>query len=71
MLQSVVARLRDAFNLAVAETDDHDKWQAATLVLVTVSSDAAYVHGLLSKAAESVARSRSDADLVDFAIEIL
>jgi hypothetical protein len=38
---------------------------------VAVSTSADYVHGLLTQVAESVAGWRLDAELVDYAIELL
>ncbi|MEP7198914.1 MAG: DUF503 domain-containing protein [Chloroflexota bacterium] len=71
VLQSVTAKLRDAFNVAVAEVDDNDKWQTATLAIVSVSTDAAYVHGLLTKAVEAIERSRLDALVLDYEIDMM
>jgi uncharacterized protein YlxP (DUF503 family) len=70
VLQSLIAKLRDAYNVAVAEVDDQDKWQVATLAIVSVSSDQAYVHGLLTKVVESIENARLDASVIDYEIEI-
>jgi uncharacterized protein YlxP (DUF503 family) len=71
VLQAVIARLRDTFNVAIAEVGEQDKWQVATLGIVSVANDAAYVHGLLTRAAEMVDNLRIDAGLLDYEIEIL
>jgi hypothetical protein len=71
VLQSVIAKTREQFNVAVAEVDAHDKWQAATLGIVAVATEADYVHGLLTKAVESIERGRLDASVLDYEIEIL
>ena len=71
VLQSLMAKMRESFNVSVAEVDEQDKWQAATLGVVAVSSDQAYVHGLLTKVANSLEHARSDASLEDFEIELL
>jgi uncharacterized protein len=39
VLNSVKARLRNRFNVAVCENDYHDKWQRSQLGLVTVATD--------------------------------
>lgn len=36
-VRSMVDRLRTRYNVAVAEVDNHDKWQLATLAVITVS----------------------------------
>ena len=71
VLQSLMAKMRESFNVSVAEVDEQDKWQAATLGVVAVSSDQAYLHGLLTKVVNSLEQARSDASLLDFEIEML
>ncbi|TMC50102.1 MAG: DUF503 domain-containing protein [Chloroflexi bacterium] len=71
VLQSLMAKMRESFNVSVAEVDEQDKWQAATLGVVAVSSDQAYLHGLLAKVVKSLEHARSDASLLDFEIEML
>ena len=39
VLHSYKSRLRNNFNLAVAQVDDEDKWQKATLVIVGVEKN--------------------------------
>ena len=37
VLRSVIDRLRTTYNVSVAEVENHDKWQLATIAVVTVS----------------------------------
>lgn len=71
VLQSVIAHLRAAFNVSVAEVDEQDKWQVATLGIAAVSTDSGYLHGLLTRAVRMVEQMRLDAILLEFEIEIL
>jgi uncharacterized protein YlxP (DUF503 family) len=71
VLQGLIARLRDSFNVAVSEVAEQDKWQVATLGIVSVANDSSYVHGLLTKAVEMVDHIRVDAVVLDYEIEIL
>jgi uncharacterized protein YlxP (DUF503 family) len=70
VLQSIVGRVRRDFNVSIAEVDQQDSWQAATLGISCVSSDAAYAHGLLSRVVEAISSYRIDAEVVDFSVEI-
>lgn len=70
VVRSVTARLRQRFNVAVAEVDDLDNRQVATIGIVSVSNDAAYVHGLLSKAVEWLEEERLDAEITGVSIEV-
>lgn len=69
VIKSVIARLRQEFNLSVAEVGSQDNWQQAVLGLACVSSDQSYAHGLLERAVQWVEESRLDVQLVDYVIE--
>ena len=47
VLKSIIARLRNKFNVSVAEVDNGDKWQRATLGIVTVSNESRHVESML------------------------
>ncbi len=70
VLKSTIARLRQRYNLAVAEVDTLDDWQRATLMLVTVANDAGRVHGQLEKALDSLETWRLDCIVAAYEIEI-
>jgi len=71
VVKSVAARLRNEFNISVAEVDMLDSWRSATVAAVTVSSDKDYAHGLLTRVALWVERHRLDCELVDYEIELI
>jgi uncharacterized protein YlxP (DUF503 family) len=70
VLRAIVARVRRDFNVSIAEVGQQDSWQAATLGIACVSSDAGYAHGLLSRVVESISGYRLDAEVIDYSIEI-
>jgi hypothetical protein len=70
VVKSVIARARQSFNVSVAEVDALDLWQRATIGIVCVSADAEYAHGLLEKVIDNIERSRLDAVIADYSIEI-
>ncbi len=71
VVKPLVARLRKAFNVSVAEIEDQDQLGHAVIAVACVSASADYVHGLLQRVAESVGEWRLDAELVDYQIEML
>ena len=71
VIRSLTARLRNEFNVAVAEVGRQDSWQTAVIGVVTVSGDVDYVHGLLTRAVQWVENSRLDCDVVDYQIELV
>lgn len=70
VVRSLTARVRQSFNVSIAEVDSQDAWQHATIGIVCVSSDAEYAHGLLEKVIDHIERSRLDAVIADYSIEI-
>ena len=70
VVKSLTARVRQAFNVSVAEVDSLDAWQRATLGIVCVSSDANYARGMLEKIIDSIERMRMDAVIADYRVEI-
>ncbi len=71
VIRSVIQRLRNEFNVAVAEVDHLDSRQSAIIAVVTVSNDKNYVHGLLTRVVIWVEETRLDCELVDYTIELL
>ncbi|RIL09466.1 DUF503 domain-containing protein [bacterium] len=70
VVKRMTARVRDRFNVAAAEVDDHDAWGVITLGLACVSTEAAHAHAVLQRAVDWLAEQRLDADLVDYTIEM-
>jgi uncharacterized protein YlxP (DUF503 family) len=71
VLKSITAKVRNQFNVSIAEIDANDAWQGAVLGVACVSNDAPYAHGLLERVVQTISNSRFDADVVDYEIEIL
>jgi uncharacterized protein YlxP (DUF503 family) len=71
VVRSVAARLRNQFNLAVAEVEEQDVWQTAVLGLSCVSNDGRHAHQMLQKAVDFVERLRLDAVLESYEIELV
>lgn len=70
VVKSILARLPQHFNVAAAEVDYHDAWHTAGLGLVTVGTDAAYLHGLLEKAVAWIEETRPDVPIEMYEIEL-
>ncbi len=70
VVKSLKDRLRERFNVAVAEIDGLDSWQHAVVAAVAVSSDKVYVEKILS-AVEAHAASLLGGSLTGTGIEWL
>jgi len=71
VLKSITTRLRSRFNVSVAEVDDHELWQLATLGICCVSNDNRYTNEVLSKVADFIINGRFEVEILDYEIEIL
>ena len=69
VLKSIITRVKNNFNVAIAEVDYHDKWQRSLLGVPVVSTAQDHANGILSKVVNFV-ESMYIADLLDYHIEI-
>ena len=69
--RSITARIRNQFNVAVAEVEDNDLWQRLTLGVCCVSNDSSHANEVLSRVIAFVEETRSDLELLDYRIEII
>ncbi len=71
VLKSITTRVRNKFNVAIAEVDDQSLWQAATLGICCVSNNNRYTNEVLSKVVDFIISSRFEVEILDYEIEIL
>jgi uncharacterized protein len=71
VVRSLVSRLQNQFNLAVAEVEEQDVWQTAIIGLACVSNQGAHAHQMLERAVRFVESLRIDAVVQDYQIELL
>lgn len=71
VLKSITSQLKNRFNVAVAEVDDNELWQLATLGVCCLSNDKRYTNEVLSKVAAFIANGRFDVEMLGYEIEIL
>jgi hypothetical protein len=70
VLLSLKDRLRNNFNVSVAEVDGNDLVQSAVLAVAQVGNDSRYINGTLDKVVDAVKRVPM-ARLVDYTIQLL
>jgi len=71
VLKSIIARVKNQFNVSVAEVDDNDLWQLATIGICCVSNDKRYTNQVLSKVVDFIAGGRFDVEILSHEIEIM
>ena len=70
VIKSICERLRQRFNLAVAETDVQDVWQTGELGIVAVGNQTSYIDSKLDKAINFV-EDMQVAEIVDIRRELI
>jgi uncharacterized protein YlxP (DUF503 family) len=70
VLRSLEQRIRNRFNVSIAEVEHQDLWQRARIAVVSVNTDHAHLESTLHSVAGEAGNAR-DALLVDSNLEIL
>lgn len=70
ILHSLKAKLRNSFNIAVAQVDDEDKWQKAVLAVVSVGKNRQNLNSNLSEVVNFV-EAFGNLNLIDYEMEII
>ena len=71
VLKSIIAQVRNKFSVAVAEVDDQDLWQLATLGICCVSNNRRFNNQVLSKVVDFIVNGRFGVEILDYEIEII
>ena len=72
VVRSLVARVRQRFNVAIAETGDADRWQVAVLGLACVSNSPSHATEMVDEAVRFIEREiLGRAEVVDCQSEVL
>jgi uncharacterized protein YlxP (DUF503 family) len=71
VVKSIITQLKNKFNVSVAEVDDQQLWQIATLGVCSISNDSRYTNEVLSKVMNFVTNGRFEVEILDCEIEII
>lgn len=71
VLGSICARVRNKFNVSIAEVGDHDSWQAATLGVTSVSNDPVIAEKMLAAVLDFIERGRDGIEIVECEQEVI
>jgi len=71
VLKSITSRVRNKFNVSIAEVDDNDIWQLATIGICYVSNNNRHTNQVLSRVVDFIVKSRFDVEILDYEIEII
>ena len=71
VLKSITSRVRNKFNVAVAEVDDNDVWQLAVIGICCISNNRRYTNQVLSRVVNFIVNGRFEVEILDYKIEII
>jgi uncharacterized protein len=73
VLRSLKDKLRSSFNVSVAELEQSDLWQRATVGVVSISGSRDYLRGLMENVERSAAKiaNNAGAEITDSFIEYI
>jgi uncharacterized protein YlxP (DUF503 family) len=71
VLKSITSRVRNKFDVAVAEVDDNDSWQLATVGICCISNNRRHSNEVLSRVVNFIEGARFEAEILDYEIEII
>jgi len=70
-LKPIIARVKNRFNVSIAEIDDQELWQLATLGICCISNNSRYTNEVLSKIVDFVVNGRFEVEILNYEIELL
>jgi uncharacterized protein YlxP (DUF503 family) len=70
VIKSLIQRIKNRYNVSVAEVEHLDSRQRATLAVAMVANDSAFIHGCLDKIVDFV-RCGGGGSLIDYEKELL
>jgi uncharacterized protein YlxP (DUF503 family) len=71
LVKSITSRVRNRYNVSIAEIDDNESWQIVSLGISCVSNSTRHADEMLAKVVKFIAGSRLEAELLDYEIEML
>ncbi|MCE2457333.1 MAG: DUF503 domain-containing protein [Dehalococcoidia bacterium] len=71
VINSIRERVRNKFNVAVAEVDQNESWQTAVIGITCVSNNVRHADQTLDNVLEFIEADRPDAEVVDCEMETL
>ena len=71
LLKPITSRLKNRFNVSVAEIDHHDLWQLASLGICCVSNEKRHIDEVQSKVVNFVSSGQFNVEILEHEIEII
>ncbi len=71
VVRSLCSRVRNKFNVSIAEVGDNDLWQSSIIGISCVSNNSRHAQQTMDNVVGYIRESRLDAEIVDCEVEIV
>jgi len=71
IVKSLMSRLRNQYNISIAEVDDHDLWQIATIGISCISNSNNHVDQIINNIIKYIEQNYPELEIVNHEIEIM
>jgi uncharacterized protein len=71
VVQSIIARVRDKFHVSIAEVENGDMWQIATIGVCCVSNDNRHTNEMISRIVDFIETTRLDVEVLNCETEFI
>ncbi|MDI6781185.1 MAG: DUF503 domain-containing protein [bacterium] len=71
VLKSIIARIRNKFNVSVSEIDSHELWGRALIGIACISNDTKYTNQVLTQIINMIENEITEVEVISHRIEIL
>jgi uncharacterized protein YlxP (DUF503 family) len=71
IVKSVMARVHQQFEVAIAEVDEQDRWQIAILGVSCLSNSSQHIDGILERVRRYIEETRPDIVVTNVEVEII
>ena len=69
--RSIIDKVRNKFNVAIAEVDDNDMWQRLTLGISCLSNEASHAHQVISQVVDYIQKINGSVEFLDYEVEVV
>ncbi|MDD4874748.1 MAG: DUF503 domain-containing protein [Dehalococcoidales bacterium] len=71
VIKSIIALVKNKFNVSIAEVEDQDLWQLATLGISFISNDSKYTDEVFSRIIDFISSGRFEVEIINREVEII
>lgn len=71
IVKSLTAKIRQNFNVSIAELGDNELWQVALIGISCISKDSRYINEIISKVIDFISQNHHEVVIIEKEMEIL